>query len=185
LTAASVCGRPASDGCPSLGVPRVCSQFSSKWTHWVISRNCGRKSLSRQTGPSLRRHIREFATWLERPLHLWIAFLDLYRPGRLLMRWDTSRAPFALGEEICCTILDMFLAPACPLIGIMVVEEYLTKMNWPVEVADDDTLNLYQTSSPFSTGFEHRIMQEAADVRKIRRIFYNNSVNFCFIGDHQ
>jgi len=57
--------------------------------------------------------------------------------------------------------LDRFLALACPVMGIIAAEEYLTKMNWCVEVAQDGTLSLHQTSSPFSAGFEHRIMHSS------------------------
>lgn len=53
----------------------------------------------------------------------------------------------------------MFLELACPAIGIISAEEYLTKMNWSLVLAENgDVLTVYQTSSPVSTGFEHHIM---------------------------
>jgi hypothetical protein len=54
--------------------------------------------------------------------------------------------------------LDRFLTLACPAIGIIGVDDYLRKMNWSIQVANDGTINLHQTSLPFTATFEPYIM---------------------------
>lgn len=54
--------------------------------------------------------------------------------------------------------LNGFLALACPAIGIIDVEDYLRKMNWSIQVANDGTINLCQNSRPFTATFEPYIM---------------------------
>jgi hypothetical protein len=54
--------------------------------------------------------------------------------------------------------LDGFLSLACPEIGIIGVEDYLSKMNWSMQVEDNGTISLQQSTLPFPTAFEQRIM---------------------------
>jgi len=63
--------------------------------------------------------------------------------------------------------LDIFLKLACPVIGIIGVEDYLEKMKWFVKISPDGHISLHQGSTPNIEVFESHFMHTSMTERDV------------------